>query len=225
MDTRNFPKSSQYHMQSSGGVAVPSAASAIPPSHKLKASSSTSSAPSTSTAANSPHLHMRRRQSLLLQIPPGVPGAGHGHGHGHVHHPQLLHIPIPPTLQNSPLLQSPNSVFRRQYDANRTPGEEEERWLRDTIPMNVPASQSGATGGSASRGSAGVGHGHGHGHSGPLAAPVPPRTDALRPPVPTIPPRHAPGGAFPPHAYPTSTTSGRSGNGGSSSSGLSSRTH
>lgn len=48
--------------------------------------------------------------------------------------------PIPPSLLDSPLLQSPESVFRRPYPPNsRTPEKEleEDQWLGDTVPMHA----------------------------------------------------------------------------------------
>ncbi|EJD06008.1 uncharacterized protein FOMMEDRAFT_18222 [Fomitiporia mediterranea MF3/22] len=54
--------------------------------------------------------------------------------------PGALVIPVPPTLVNSPHLQSPNSIFRRPHSGPRaSPGIEEERWLRDTVPLGSPS--------------------------------------------------------------------------------------
>lgn len=52
--------------------------------------------------------------------------------------------PIPPSLLDSPFLQSPESVFRRPYPSSRTPDEEfeEDRWLGDTVPMHSDSDHS-----------------------------------------------------------------------------------
>ncbi|TDL27528.1 hypothetical protein BD410DRAFT_782624 [Rickenella mellea] len=47
-------------------------------------------------------------------------------------------IPIPPSLLHSGLLASPNSAFRRSYTPNKTPREQDERWLADTVPIKSP---------------------------------------------------------------------------------------
>ena len=50
---------------------------------------------------------------------------------------QPLHIPIPPSLLQSPHLSSPQSIFRRAVSAPRLPSEEDEEWLRDTVPLSL----------------------------------------------------------------------------------------
>ncbi|KAL5511822.1 hypothetical protein ACEPAH_5040 [Sanghuangporus vaninii] len=82
--------------------------------------SSTSNSGASSTATRP---RMTRNNSHLSRTGPGA-----------------LVIPIPPTLANSPHLQSPNSIFRRPYAGPRaSPDVEEERWLRDTVPMGSAA--------------------------------------------------------------------------------------
>ncbi|KAL1728644.1 hypothetical protein EV714DRAFT_214682 [Schizophyllum commune] len=64
--------------------------------------------------------------------------------------------PIPPSLLGSPLLQNPDSIFRRGLTTPLRPSEEDERWLQDTpqrrragggrahTPPNDPAHEIGA---------------------------------------------------------------------------------
>lgn len=66
----------------------------------------------------SPKHRTSRRQSLRL--PP---------------HP--LNIPIPPTLLQSPYLNSPQSIFQRTISAPQHPNAEDERWLQDTVPFSL----------------------------------------------------------------------------------------
>ncbi|TFK42906.1 hypothetical protein BDQ12DRAFT_298658 [Crucibulum laeve] len=63
-----------------------------------------------------PRQSLKRRKSLRLpsQPPP---------------------IPIPPSLLQSPYLNSPQSIFKRDLSAPRMPSQEDEQWLQDTIPM------------------------------------------------------------------------------------------
>ncbi|KAK7043680.1 hypothetical protein VNI00_008291 [Paramarasmius palmivorus] len=49
--------------------------------------------------------------------------------------PQTRHIPVPPSLLHSPLLTSPHSIFQRPLSLPSTPTEEDETWLRDTVPL------------------------------------------------------------------------------------------
>ncbi|ESK92991.1 hypothetical protein Moror_8894 [Moniliophthora roreri MCA 2997] len=49
--------------------------------------------------------------------------------------PQTHHIPIPPSLLQSPFLTSPHSIFQRPLSLPSTPTEEDETWLRDTVPI------------------------------------------------------------------------------------------
>jgi len=48
-----------------------------------------------------------------------------------------VHIPIPPSLVQSPYLLSPESVFRRVNSASRHLSHEDEEWLQDTIPLSL----------------------------------------------------------------------------------------
>jgi len=112
---------------SSSTFHTPSSSSAPPTSRNIQLSK----AYPQSSSKQPQHPRMMRNKSLLQPLGP-------------------LDIPVPPSLQNSPLLQSPESIFRRPYPNTRTPGEEEERWLRDTVPMStgsansqVPGSASG----------------------------------------------------------------------------------
>ncbi|KAL1741712.1 hypothetical protein HDZ31DRAFT_84664 [Schizophyllum fasciatum] len=56
----------------------------------------------------------------------------------HTRHPGLRlgklpdRAPIPPSLLGSPLLQNPDSIFRRGLSAPLRPSEEDEQWLQDT---------------------------------------------------------------------------------------------
>lgn len=48
---------------------------------------------------------------------------------------QPFHIPVPPSLKESPHLTSPQSIFRRAFSTPRIPSQEDEQWLQDTIPV------------------------------------------------------------------------------------------
>lgn len=50
---------------------------------------------------------------------------------------QPLNVPIPPSLLQSPFLNSPSSVFQRLVSAPCLPSEEDEQWLQDTVPLNA----------------------------------------------------------------------------------------
>lgn len=50
---------------------------------------------------------------------------------------QALNIPIPPTLLQSPHLNSPQSIFKRTVSAPRHPNAEDEQWLQDTVPLSL----------------------------------------------------------------------------------------
>lgn len=64
---------------------------------------------------------------------------------------QPAHIPIPPTLLQSPYLNSPQSIFQRAVSTPRLPTEEDEQWLQDTIPLHqAAAAADGETKGRAS---------------------------------------------------------------------------
>ena len=45
-------------------------------------------------------------------------------------------IPVPPSLAESPYLTSPNSIFRRALSNPPVPSQEDEEWLRDTVPLS-----------------------------------------------------------------------------------------
>ncbi|KAF5386759.1 hypothetical protein D9615_001818 [Tricholomella constricta] len=51
--------------------------------------------------------------------------------------PQPLDIPIPPSLLQSPYLNSPESIFQRTLSAPHKPSEEDEQWLQDTVPLSL----------------------------------------------------------------------------------------
>ncbi|KAJ4488219.1 hypothetical protein J3R30DRAFT_907497 [Lentinula aciculospora] len=44
-------------------------------------------------------------------------------------------VPVPPSLLESPYLNSPMSPFQRAASVPCTPSQEDEEWLRDTIPL------------------------------------------------------------------------------------------
>ena len=44
-------------------------------------------------------------------------------------------VPIPPSLLHSPYLHSPQSIFRRSAASFRYPSQEDDEWLRDTVPL------------------------------------------------------------------------------------------
>jgi len=48
--------------------------------------------------------------------------------------PQPPHIPVPPSLKQSPYLNAP--IFKCEVPSPRLPSEEDERWLQDTVPIN-----------------------------------------------------------------------------------------
>ncbi|KAK0459534.1 uncharacterized protein EV420DRAFT_1641743 [Desarmillaria tabescens] len=48
-------------------------------------------------------------------------------------HQNTMHMPVPPSLLQSPLLNSPNSIFQRVISPH-TPTAEDEQWLQDTVP-------------------------------------------------------------------------------------------
>lgn len=84
----------------------------------------------TSPSAHSPsHATTRpsRRKSLQIPLPP-------------------QDVPIPPSLLHSPYLISPESIFQRIVSAPHHPNEEDERWLRDTVPLTLHLSQEGGKG-------------------------------------------------------------------------------
>ncbi|KAF9466392.1 hypothetical protein BDZ94DRAFT_1251842 [Collybia nuda] len=50
---------------------------------------------------------------------------------------QSLNVPIPPTLLQSPYLNSPQSIFQRAVSTPRHPNAEDEQWLQDTVPLSL----------------------------------------------------------------------------------------
>ncbi|KAI0041560.1 hypothetical protein FA95DRAFT_1565296 [Auriscalpium vulgare] len=46
-------------------------------------------------------------------------------------------VPVPPSLADSPLLNSPRSVFRRTHSTLRLPTKRDEEWLGDTVPVHT----------------------------------------------------------------------------------------
>lgn len=47
-----------------------------------------------------------------------------------------IDVPVPPSLADSPYLTSPHSIFRRALSDGHIPSQEDEEWLRDTIPLS-----------------------------------------------------------------------------------------
>ncbi|KLO06729.1 hypothetical protein SCHPADRAFT_910106 [Schizopora paradoxa] len=144
------PQPETERQQLSSGSSRPSASSS-PSSSRTRSSSSNTFTSSSSASGSSksntkskkPSRPMPLRTKSILRAP-----LRDGSGFS-----QPLQIPIPPTLQDSPLLQSPHSIFRRSYSGAHTPDEEEERWLRDTVPINSPSNYSdGVSGGAGSLG-------------------------------------------------------------------------
>jgi hypothetical protein len=58
--------------------------------------------------------------------------------------PKPRAIPIPPSLIQSPYLNSPQSIFRRSSSAPRLPSEEDDEWLRDTVPLRGRVDRAGS---------------------------------------------------------------------------------
>lgn len=54
-----------------------------------------------------------------------------------------VNIPIPPSLLQSPHLNSPWSPFQRTDSTPSTPSANDEEWLRDTIPLSAGSSRVG----------------------------------------------------------------------------------
>ncbi|KAJ6623419.1 hypothetical protein B0H10DRAFT_2009634 [Mycena sp. CBHHK59/15] len=54
---------------------------------------------------------------------------------------QPLKAPIPPSLLQSPHLNSPQSIFRRAVYVPCGPSDEDERWLQDTVPQHGAVKQ------------------------------------------------------------------------------------
>ncbi|KAE9406456.1 hypothetical protein BT96DRAFT_253661 [Gymnopus androsaceus JB14] len=52
-----------------------------------------------------------------------------------------VNIPIPPSLLQSPHLNSPWSPFQRTDSVPSTPSEEDEQWLGDTVPLSASSSR------------------------------------------------------------------------------------
>ncbi|KAJ3883807.1 hypothetical protein F5051DRAFT_390948 [Lentinula edodes] len=61
---------------------------------------------------------------------------------------KTIDVPIPPSLLQSPYLNSPMSPFQKANSAPCTPSREDEQWLRDTVPLSnhsAPLGQSAST--------------------------------------------------------------------------------
>ncbi|KAJ3935439.1 MAG: hypothetical protein NXY57DRAFT_493737 [Lentinula lateritia] len=61
---------------------------------------------------------------------------------------KTIDVPIPPSLLQSPYLNSPMSPFQKASSAPCTPSREDEQWLRDTIPLSnhsAPLGRSAST--------------------------------------------------------------------------------
>jgi len=52
---------------------------------------------------------------------------------------QPIDMPIPPSLLQSPYLNSPKSIFKRAVTSPRHPSKEDEQWLQDTVPLSAHA--------------------------------------------------------------------------------------
>ncbi|RDB24307.1 hypothetical protein Hypma_008804 [Hypsizygus marmoreus] len=52
-------------------------------------------------------------------------------------HQQPVDVPIPPSLLQSPYLNSP--IFQRTLSSRRQPSKEDEQWLQDTVPLAFDA--------------------------------------------------------------------------------------
>ncbi|KAF9066882.1 hypothetical protein BDP27DRAFT_981545 [Rhodocollybia butyracea] len=55
--------------------------------------------------------------------------------------PKAVNIPIPPSLRQSPYLNSPSSPFQRMSLHPVSPNQEDEQWLQDTVPMATNSSR------------------------------------------------------------------------------------
>lgn len=89
-------------------------------------SSSLTRASTTTQQSQNVH-HLNRRKSLRLSSQP-------------------LDIPIPPSLLQSPYLNSPQSIFQRAVSSPQKPSEEDEQWLQDTVPVMSEVPESGRRG-------------------------------------------------------------------------------
>ena len=49
---------------------------------------------------------------------------------------QPINIPVPPSLLQSPYLNSPASIFQRAVSSPQHPSKEDEQWLQDTVPLS-----------------------------------------------------------------------------------------
>lgn len=178
---------------------APSVSTLYPPS---SASTSTSTFHPSSSSSSAPPTS--RNIQLSKAYPPS--SLKHPQHPGMMRNRSLLQplgaldIPVPPSLQNSPLLQSPESVFRRPYPNTRSPGEEEERWLRDTVPMSIGSANSQIPG--SSSGSLRRKDGEKRNSVASIKSPIPPPSG-----IGTVPTRNARDG-LPPSSSSTSVTSG-----------------
>ncbi|KAL5490472.1 hypothetical protein ACEPAI_5305 [Sanghuangporus weigelae] len=133
----NFPQQQHQMQKSHLSSTALDHRSLNSPSPSSSNSSSTTPSSSSGASATGTRPRMTRNNSHLHRTGPGA-----------------LVIPIPPTLANSPHLQSPNSIFRRPHAGPRaSPDVEEERWLRDTVPIGSAAPPSPLTTGPPATGS------------------------------------------------------------------------
>ncbi|KAJ4480506.1 hypothetical protein C8J55DRAFT_65928 [Lentinula edodes] len=56
---------------------------------------------------------------------------------------KTVNVPIPPSLLQSPYLNSPMSPFQKANSTPCTPSREDEQWLRDTIPLSTRSASLG----------------------------------------------------------------------------------
>lgn len=165
-----IPHSSASRTQTNGRepLHIRTHPAALQPSAYPRTSINTVSAPSTSAPSNTmpSHSSSSSSQSSTSTRPPVMRSASQ------IKRMQAasLHIPIPPTLVNSPHIHSPTSIFRRPYAGPKeSPGAEEDFWLRDTIPQQSSRSNSVSSEGSSYL-SYGVGQTQGHQHIPSLSA-------------------------------------------------------
>jgi len=78
--------------------------------------------------------------SPISQTPRSRPvslGSGVGQGNSLRLPKKPVDIPVPPSLTESPYLTSPHSIFRRAVsNPPVVPSQEDEEWLRDTVPLS-----------------------------------------------------------------------------------------
>lgn len=93
-----------------------------PPTSLSTQSRETSSAPGCLSLSSTQRPLPSRRKSLRLSNQP-------------------INIPIPPSLLESPYLNSPESIFQRAVTSLRHPSKEDEQWLQDTIPLSTDTTE------------------------------------------------------------------------------------